>query len=67
MHDGVSPWLGYMANGVGLIGLKVRVNLLMLLMLILMPHAMTHWTALVDHMTKIVQTVWDAVRKRIEN
>jgi hypothetical protein len=56
-----------MANGAGLIGLKVRVNLLMLLVLILMPHATMHWTALVDHMTKIVQTVWDAVRKRIEN
>jgi PHP family Zn ribbon phosphoesterase len=56
-----------MVNGVGLIGLKVRANLPMPKVLILLPLVMMHWTVLVDLMTKIVQTVWDAVRKRIGN
>jgi len=56
-----------MVNGVGLIGLKERANLLMLLVLILMPHVMMHWIVLVDHMTKIAHTLKDAVQKPIEN
>ena len=56
-----------MANGVGQVGLKGRGNLLMLLVLILMRHVMTHWIVLVDRMTKIVLILKDAVQKRIEN
>ena len=66
MHEGFD-WLRSMANGVGLIGLKVRANLPMPEVLILLPVVMMHWTVLVDLMTKIAQTVWDAVQKRIEN
>ena len=56
-----------MAPGVDQIGLKESLNLPMLLALILVPLVRMRLIALVDRMTKIAQTVWDAVRKRIEN
>ena len=56
-----------MANGVGLIGLKVRANLPMPKVLILLPLVTTHWIVLVDLMTKIVLILKDAVLKRIGN
>ena len=56
-----------MANGAVLIGLKERDNPPMLLMLILMHHATTHWIALVDHMTKIALILKDAVQRLIGN
>ena len=56
-----------MAPGVDLIGLKESPNLLMLLALILAPLVRMRLIALVVHMIEIAQTVWDAVRKRIEN
>jgi hypothetical protein len=56
-----------MANGVGQVGLKGRGNLLMLLVLILMRHVTTHWIVRVDHMTKIVLILKDAVQRLIGN
>jgi len=56
-----------MAIGAGLIGLKERVNLPMLLALILAPLVRMRLIALVVAMIEIAQTVWDAVRKRIGN
>jgi hypothetical protein len=56
-----------MGIGVDLIGLKERVNLPMLLVLILAPLVRMRLIALVVHMIVIAQTVWDAVRKRIGN
>jgi hypothetical protein len=56
-----------MAPGVDQIGLKESLSLQTLLVLILLPLVRMRLIALVDRMTKIAQTVWDAVRKRIEN
>ena len=56
-----------MANGAARIGLKAKDNLQMLLVLILMRLVMMHLIVRVDHMTKIVRTRKDVVRKVIEN
>tara|TARA_R110002126_G_C10427867_1_gene497931 strand:- start:856 stop:1026 length:171 start_codon:yes stop_codon:yes gene_type:complete len=56
-----------MANGVARIGPKENHNLLMLLVLILLLHATTHWTVLVDHMTKIALILKDAAEKAMQN
>jgi len=60
-------WLEFMANGVARIGLKERINLQMLLVLILTRLAMINLIVLVDRMTKIVQTRKDAAQKPIGN
>jgi hypothetical protein len=56
-----------MANGAARIGRKERNNPQMLLVLILMRHVTTHWIVLVDHMTKIVLILKDAVQRLIGN
>jgi hypothetical protein len=56
-----------MGIGVDLIGLKERVNLPMLLVLILAPLVRMRLIALAVLMIETVQTLWAVVRKRIGN